>query len=77
VGRSDGGHTVFHQKATFHPRGLVGRAYWLGVLPFHGVVFGEMQRNVARAAEELERRHPDPRHASSADLREAAASSHH
>ncbi|NHC12753.1 SDR family oxidoreductase [Motilibacter deserti] len=69
VKRSREGRTVFRQKATFHPHGLAGRAYWWSVWPFHGVVFGEMQRNVARAAEELERRHPDPGHASAQDLR--------
>lgn len=27
------------QIATFRPKGLLGRLYWLSVLPFHGVVF--------------------------------------
>jgi len=52
------GRTVFRQKAYFHPRGLAGQLYWWSVTPFHGVVFGGMQRNVARAAEEYERRQP-------------------
>jgi uncharacterized protein YbjT (DUF2867 family) len=43
--------TVFRQKAYFHPRGLLGHLYWAAVYPFHGLVFGGMQRNVARAAE--------------------------
>jgi hypothetical protein len=42
---------VFRQKAYFHPRGLLGHLYWAAVYPFHGVVFGGMQRNIARAAE--------------------------
>jgi hypothetical protein len=50
------GRTVFRQVAYFHPRGLLGQLYWRAVTPFHGVVFGGMQRNVARAAEEYERR---------------------
>ncbi|GAA2022201.1 SDR family oxidoreductase [Pseudokineococcus marinus] len=50
---------VFHQRALFHPRGLPGRLYWTGIVPFHAVVFGGMQRNVARAAEEAYRRNPD------------------
>jgi hypothetical protein len=50
------GRTVFRQVAYFHPRGLMGQLYWWAVTPFHGVVFGGMQRNVARAAEEYERR---------------------
>ena len=49
------GRTVFRQVAYFHPRGLLGQLYWWAVTPFHGVVFGGMQRNVARAAEEFER----------------------
>ena len=43
--------TVFAQRALFHPQGLVGQLYWWSVYPFHGVVFGGMQRNIARAAE--------------------------
>ncbi|HEY7718102.1 MAG TPA: SDR family oxidoreductase [Pedococcus sp.] len=49
------GRTVFRQRALFHPRGLAGHLYWAAVYPFHGVVFGGMQRNIARAAEAAER----------------------
>lgn len=42
---------VFRQRAIFYPRGLLGQLYWYAILPFHGVVFGGMQRNIARAAE--------------------------
>lgn len=53
--RADGAAvTTFHQRALFHPRGAAGHAYWWSVAPFHGVVFGGMLRNIARAAEELE-----------------------
>lgn len=45
------GRTYFAQRALFHPHGLAGQAYWWSVAPFHGVVFGGMQRNVAREAE--------------------------
>ncbi|MGY1811231.1 SDR family oxidoreductase [Blastococcus sp. SYSU D00820] len=45
------GRTVLRQKATFHPRGLLGHAYWWSVAPFHGFVFGSMIRNICRAAE--------------------------
>ncbi len=55
VETDDEGRTVFRQVAWFHPRGLLGQLYWWFVTPFHGVVFGGMQRNVARAAEEFER----------------------
>ncbi|MEG3615054.1 SDR family oxidoreductase [Isoptericola haloaureus] len=43
--------TYFAQRALFYPHGLLGQAYWWSVAPFHGIVFGGMQRNVARAAE--------------------------
>jgi uncharacterized protein YbjT (DUF2867 family) len=46
--------TTFRQKAYFHPRGLLGHLYWQLIKPFHGVVFGGMQRNVAEAAERLD-----------------------
>jgi uncharacterized protein YbjT (DUF2867 family) len=43
--------TVFHQRALFHPHGIPGHLYWWVVWPFHGLVFGSMLRNIARAAE--------------------------
>jgi len=49
---ADGG-TMFRQRAVYAPRGLLGRAYWWAVWPFHGFVFGGMQRNIARKAEAL------------------------
>jgi hypothetical protein len=45
--------TLFHQRAVFAPKGLWGRVYWWSVKPFHGIVFGGMQRNIARRAEAL------------------------
>ncbi|KGM09151.1 SDR family oxidoreductase [Cellulomonas carbonis] len=39
------------QRATFHPHGLAGHAYWWAVTPFHGVVFGGMQRGIREEAE--------------------------
>ncbi|MFC8190905.1 SDR family oxidoreductase [Cellulomonas sp. NPDC057328] len=69
AGHGDGGHddgdawtrppTVFAQRALFHPHGLAGQLYWWSVYPFHGVVFGGMQRNIARAAETAERARTD------------------
>jgi uncharacterized protein YbjT (DUF2867 family) len=49
----DEDRTVFRQRALFHPHGLAGHAYWQSIRPFHGIVFGEMQRNIAAAAEEF------------------------
>ncbi|RZL87029.1 MAG: DUF2867 domain-containing protein, partial [Variovorax sp.] len=46
---------TFVQRALFHPRGLAGQLYWWSVAPFHGIVFGGMQRNIAAAAERAER----------------------
>ncbi len=47
----DGDTSEYRQRAVFFPRGLAGRLYWLGVLPFHGVVFASMARNITRTAE--------------------------
>jgi len=59
--------TTFVQRALFHPRGLAGQLYWWSVYPFHGVVFGGMQRNIARAAERVERARTDVRGVNAAD----------
>ncbi|QKW07060.1 SDR family oxidoreductase [Streptomyces sp. NA04227] len=48
--RDESGRTRYRQRALFHPRGLLGHAYWWGVSPFHTVVFGGMARNIALAA---------------------------
>jgi hypothetical protein len=56
VGASSGSIVRFEQRALFHPHGIAGHAYWWAVWPFHGLVFGSMQRNIAKAAEETERR---------------------
>lgn len=53
VGSDDSGTTSFHQRALFHPRGLLGHLYWWAVWPFHGIIFGGMQKNVAQAAEDF------------------------
>ncbi|MCQ9130407.1 SDR family oxidoreductase [Streptomyces hilarionis] len=45
-----GGRARFHQRAVFHPHGLLGHAYWWSVAPFHALVFGGMARNIAQAA---------------------------
>lgn len=51
--------TTFAQRAVFHPHGLLGQLYWWSVYPFHGIVFGGMQRNIARAARTAERARRD------------------
>ena len=50
VDSDDAGRTLFRQRALFHPHGLPGQLYWWAIKPFHGIVFGGMQRNIAAAA---------------------------
>lgn len=50
VAPSEQGGSTYRQRAVFVPRGLAGHVYWWLVWPFHGVVFGGMVRNIARAA---------------------------
>ena len=50
VGTDGAGRTRYRQRATFHPRGLLGQLYWWSVSPFHSLVFGGMARNIALAA---------------------------
>ncbi len=50
VDPSGDGTTILGQRATFYPRGLAGHLYWYAVLPFHGVVFGNMIKNMANVA---------------------------
>ncbi|GLY99690.1 SDR family oxidoreductase [Actinoplanes sp. NBRC 103695] len=47
--------SIYLQRAVFLPRGLAGQAYWAAILPFHGLVFGAMVRNIARRAKDLSR----------------------
>lgn len=42
--------SVIRQTATFDPVGLVGRLYWLALVPLHSVVFGGMLSGIAREA---------------------------
>jgi len=40
--------------ARFRPRGLFGIVYWYLVLPFHGIVFGQMLNGLLRAADKAD-----------------------
>lgn len=73
VGSTEGSTTTFCQRALFHPRGFFGHAYWIAIKPFHGLVFGGMQRNVARAAEQLHRTGVPPNRILIADGRRGRA----
>jgi len=41
------------QRAIFYPKGLAGHAYWWSILPFHGLVFPGMCKNIGKAAMEI------------------------
>jgi uncharacterized protein YbjT (DUF2867 family) len=47
----EGSGTRVSQTATFRPRGLWGRAYWLAVAPFHRFVFPGMLAGIVGEAE--------------------------
>jgi uncharacterized protein YbjT (DUF2867 family) len=49
---ADGGSRIV-QTARFRPRGLFGRLYWYGVLPFHSLVFPGLLRGIIDDAETL------------------------
>lgn len=38
------------QKATFRPKGILGRLYWYALLPFHVFIFGKMAKAIAGEA---------------------------
>lgn len=42
-----GGEQMLRQTATFRPQGLLGRLYWLVMLPFHWVLFPRMAKELA------------------------------
>ncbi len=41
-------NSVLHQSATFRPKGVLGRFYWLVTLPFHFFIFNGMIKNIAK-----------------------------
>lgn len=40
-------NNVLHQTATFRPKGIWGRLYWIATSPFHFFIFNGMIRNIA------------------------------
>ena len=38
------------QRASFQPKGVGGRLYWVAVLPFHRLIFPRMARNIIKEA---------------------------
>ncbi len=51
----DGAGTVYRQRAIYFPAGLAGKLYWWAILPFHGLIFPSMAKNIIRQAGALER----------------------
>ncbi|GAB3848460.1 SDR family oxidoreductase [Hymenobacter terrigena] len=50
LNQPDGSHAV-EQLAAYRPRGLAGRLYWYAVLPFHGIIFKGMVKNLVEYRE--------------------------
>lgn len=48
---AEGSGSRLEQRARFVPRGLWGRVYWWVLVPFHGLIFPQMARRIAAAAE--------------------------
>ncbi len=44
--KENNGLQTLHQTATFQPLGLWGRIYWYLMLPFHGLIFPQMAKNI-------------------------------
>ena len=53
VDQDERGRTLYRQRATYRPFGLLGHMYWWVVVPFHAIVFGSMVRRIPAAAERL------------------------
>ncbi|MCY0906438.1 SDR family oxidoreductase [Arthrobacter sp. H14-L1] len=51
----DGAGTVYRQRAIYFPAGLAGKLYWWAILPFHGLIFPSMAKNIIGRAADLER----------------------
>jgi hypothetical protein len=46
----NGARSRIRQTATFDPKGLLGRLYWLALVPIHGVLFRGMLARIAHFA---------------------------
>jgi uncharacterized protein YbjT (DUF2867 family) len=57
--RAVGGVTVT-QTARFHPRGLLGRVYWIAVAPFHRLIFPGILAGICADAERRHALAPTP-----------------
>ena len=50
INKLPNGKSQVIQEASYLPRGLGGQLYWFVILPFHGLVFPTMIRNIIRSA---------------------------
>jgi hypothetical protein len=46
-----GGGSLYIQTAFFEPHGVAGLAYWVGLYPFHQIIFTGLARAIVRRAE--------------------------
>ena len=46
----EGAGSRLTQRAIFYPRGLLGRAYWYALIPFHALIFRQLAERLARGA---------------------------
>ncbi len=47
--KEENNQQVLYQTATYRPLGLWGRLYWYSVLPFHGLIFPKMAKNIVES----------------------------
>ncbi|MGM7669773.1 SDR family oxidoreductase [Microbacterium sp. A93] len=52
VDATSGGGSRLRQRAVFFPSGVLGRAYWRAIQPFHALIFPTMAKKILAAAEE-------------------------
>lgn len=51
VDAASGGGSRLRQRAVFIPSGVLGRAYWRAIQPFHALIFPTMAKNILEEAE--------------------------
>ena len=50
---NEGQSSEIRQTASFDPRGLAGRLYWLATIPIHAMLFRGLLRNIGRRAQRI------------------------
>ena len=49
---TSGSQTIVRQRASFHPRGIAGRLYWLALLGPHALIWRQLLKRLVTAAEQ-------------------------